>query len=324
MSIAQDRTLAQYQGLMQVNASSHLLRAARKIGLIGELRDGQRTLDQLVETLNLNEPALRLMIDGLMAIGIVEKYADDHALSRAGHLLCQYDEDLGDSLWEKLADQVQGKTKRESSDDQLQHNYLAATQWVHTPSAMQAAEILDIGGEGEPKGIRILDLGCGSAVWSCAMAHCDSESTVTVVDLADAVEAARTTAESIELGDRFSAIKGKPAEVELPASSFDLVVIAQRISCLGAEPARAMLEKAVAATAEGGRVVVIDLFRGPSQPNLAESIEALKLDLATQAGQMPTLEGIQYQLVEVGLSKVQFTFLAASRLNLGLAVGVKP
>ena len=323
MSSAQERTLAQYQGLMQVNASSHLLRAARKIGLIDELRSGQRTMQQLVENLNLQESSLPLMIDALMAVGIVEKYDDDHALSRAGHLLCQYDDDLGDAIWEKLADRVQGKTDRSASDDQFQHHYLAATQWAHTASAMQAAEILDIGGEDQKPGIRILDLGAGSAVWSCAMAHRDPQSTVTVVDDAAAIEACRSTADSIELTDRFSSIEGDPLEASVPAESFDLVLIAQRIACLGAEQAGLLLKKAYEATAPGGRVVVIDLFRGPSAPNLAETIEALRLDLATVAGRMPGLEEIQQQLADSGLKRVQFTFLAASRVNLGMAVGEK-
>ncbi|KAA1259747.1 ubiquinone/menaquinone biosynthesis methyltransferase [Rubripirellula obstinata] len=323
MSTAQERILAQYQGLMQVNASSHLLRAARKIGLIDELRGGQRTMEQLVQNLKLQESSLPLMIDALMAVGIVEKYDNDHALSRAGHLLCQYDDDLGDSLWEKLADRIQGKTDRSGNDDKFQHHYLAATQWAHTASAMQAAEILDIGGEDQKPGIRILDLGGGSAVWSCAMAHRDAESTVTVVDDAASIEAAKATAESIEMADRFSAIEGDPVSAPVPAESFDLVLIAQRIACLGPEQVKNLIKKAVEATAAGGRVVVIDLFRGPSAPHLAEAIEALRLDLATVAGQMPGLEEIQQQLSDAGLKRVQFAFLAASKVNMGMAVGEK-
>ena len=176
MSTAQERTLAQYQGLMQVNASSHLLRAARTIGLIGELRNGQRTIEQLVETLSLQESSLLLLIDALMAVGIVEKYDDDHALSRAGHLLCQYDDDLGDGIWEKLADRIQGKTDRSSNDDQFQHNYLAATQWAHTASAMQAAEILDIGGKDQEIGFA--DFGSGRRVGGVELCDGSSRSSV--------------------------------------------------------------------------------------------------------------------------------------------------
>ena len=76
----------------------------------------------------------------------------------------------------------------------------------------------------------------------------------------------------------------------------------------------------LAGRAGGGRV---DLFRGPGKPNLAECIEALKLKLGT-TGRMRTLEETQAKLVAHDLREVQFTFLAASRINLGLAVGTKP
>ena len=80
-----------------------------------------------------------LLMDGLVAIGIVEQYDDDYALSQAARLLCLYDEDLGDRRWEQLVDRVRGE--HDQFDDQRQYDFLAATQWIHTQAAMQAAEI---------------------------------------------------------------------------------------------------------------------------------------------------------------------------------------
>jgi ubiquinone/menaquinone biosynthesis C-methylase UbiE len=321
---AQDRTLDQYQELMHINAASHLIRAARKVGLLSRLREGQHTLEQLCDVLSLLPGPTELLLDGLVAIGIIEKYEDDYALSRAAHLLCQYDDDLGDRRWDQLAACVRGEGDRQAADDQLQFNYLAATQWIHTPAAMQAAEILNIGGEGEVAGPKILDLGCGSAVWSCAMAHRDPQATITAVDQPPALEATTSTAASIGLSDRLETIQGDPQEVELAQSQFDLVLLAQRLGCLGFEQASHLLARAMAAAKGGGRVVVIDLFRGPARPNLAESIEALKLELSTRNGQMRSLHQAHSQLQSLGLEEIQFTFLAASRVNMGIVVGVKP
>ena len=91
---------------------------------------------------------------------------------------------------------------------------------------------------------------------------------MTVVDIPAAIEAARATAQSIELDDRFDAIEGNPLEASLPSDSFDLVVIAQRISCLSAEQVQGPDAKrpSNATAAKGGRIVVIDLFRGPATP----------------------------------------------------------
>ncbi len=320
---AQDRTLEQYHQLMQLNAASHLIRTGRQVGVLGELREGQRTLEQLCETLNLNAELAKSLMSALVSIGIVEQYEDDYALSRAAHLLCQYDDDLGDARWERLGKLVQGEEARTENDDAKYDAYIAATQWVHTPAAMEAAEILDIGGEGEPTGVAILDLGCGSAVWSSASGYRDQEAKITAVDFPGAIEAANSTASSIGLGDRFETIAGDPRTVELPEEAFDWVMIPQRLSCFDAEGAAELLKVAYRATKPGGRTVVIDLFLSQAKSNLAECIEVLKLDTETRGGYVRTVEQIESELKEAGFSEVQLAFMSKSKAHLGLAVATK-
>ncbi len=308
---------------MQINAVAHLIRAARELGVYGELEQGQRTLEQLCEALSLDRGRTELLLDALVAIGIVEQYADDFAISQAARLLCQYDHDLGDQHWQRVVEHAKGGGRPDQLEDQHHYDQLAATEWIHTPAAMQAAEILDVGGEGEVEGVSILDIGCGSAVWSCAMAHRDPKSTLTLVDYPNALAAAENTASSIGLGERLSTIEGDPFSVELPADQFDLVLMAQRLHSLDDDASKKLLERAIAAAKPGGKVVVIDLFRSPARPGVSEAVEALRLNLGTEGGRMRDLEETQALLREFGLQQVQFAFLAATPLNLGIAVGVK-
>lgn len=323
---AQDKTLDQYQQFMKINAAAHLFRAARQLGILAELREGQRTLTQLCEKLTLKRGAAKLVLDALVASSIIENYEDDYALSRVAHLLCQYDEDLGDATWNRLVGHVQESVADEVDsdiDDQAFLNSLAATQWVHTPAAMQAAEMLDLGEE-ENKGLKILDLGCGSAVWSAAMAHRDQEARVVAVDQAAALKAAQSTADSIGLGDRFEAMEADPAEAELADAEFDLVLVAQRLGSLGPDEGQKLLSKAIKSLKFGGKLVVIDLFRGPAKPDMSECVEALKLELGTHNGSMRTLEAIQEELMGLGLENAQVTFMPDSRVNMGMAVAKRP
>jgi ubiquinone/menaquinone biosynthesis C-methylase UbiE len=324
MPSAQDKTIDLYHTVMQINASAHLLRATREVGIFDELREGQRTLDDICQARYLNEEMTLLLMDSMVALGIIEKYGDDYALSHAARLLCEYDQDFGDSVWAPMVELMRGNAKREDIDDQDRRNRAAATQWVHTPAAIQAAEILDIGGENEPKGIAILDIGCGSAVWSCAMAHRDPESTVQAVDDEMMLDAARHTADSIGLGERFVTVAGDPLHHELENDSADLVLIAHRLFEHDDDQAMDLLRRAIGAAKPGGRVVAIDFFRGPTRPNLTESVEAMRLNLGTVTGRMRTLKEGQQMFRDAGLVNVQFTFLAASRANLGMAVGAKP
>ena len=155
------------------------------------------------------------------------------------------------------------------------------------------------------------------------MSHRDPTAEVTAVDHADALVAAQTTADSIELDDRFLTVESYPEDADLPSDHFDLAVLAQRISTLGSEQSKKLLQQAIAAVRPGGRVAVIDLFRGPAKPSLAETLAAMRLELGTQAGHVRTLEEIQELLTELGLRAVQFAFIEASKANFGVAVGVK-
>lgn len=322
---AQDRTLEQYHQLMQLNAASHLIRAARSLGVIAELREGQRTLEQLREALSLGSASSTLMLlDALVAIGIVEQYGDDYALSRAAHLLCQYDDDLGDARWQQLAALVRGDRPRQHHDDQRHFDHLAATQWIHTPAAMEAAEILNIGGQGEIQGPRILDLGCGSAVWSCAMAYRDPQATVTAVDNQAALAAAESTAQSIGLSERFQVVVADPLDAELQPDQFDWVLIAQRLSCHGSEAAQRLLEQGRRFAKPGGRVVVIDLVRMPARANLTDCVESLTLQMETREGSIRSLEQLQGAMQQAGLVDFQFALMSKSRAKLGLAVATRP
>lgn len=325
---AQDRTLDRYQELMQINAASHVLRSAREAGLFAELREGQRTIGQLVQMLGLERETLELLIECLVSMNVIERYGDDHALAPVMRLLCEHDADLGDASWLRLA--VDLKSKNASPRDADYLDSIAATQWIHTPAAMQASEILDIGGSEDAvsptneKPLKILDLGCGSAVWSCAMGYRDKTARIVAVDNEAALAAAQRTADSIELGNRFLPVIGDPLSVELPAEEFDLVLIAQRLHSSSKEAAPGLLNQAFKSLVSGGRLVIVDLFRGPTKPRLAETIEALRLHIETDQGRMKTIKESQEELEKLGLTSPQFTFIAASRINLGMMVARKP
>lgn len=337
----QDRTLDQYLELMTINATAHVLRAGRRIGLFDQLNEGQKTLEQLSENLSIESSRLHLLIESLIATGIVEQYHDDFALSSTARLLCQYDADLDDATWEGLVDTLKRPRRPidapETSDGvpSARFDSIAATQWVHTPAAMQVAEILDLGpapdGDASDETataeqadvLHVLDLGCGSAVWSCAMGFRDPSLEITAVDNDAALVAARSTASSIGLGERFQTQIGDLLNSSLQPDRFDFVVVAQRLNALSHGQIDRVLRRCHDALKPGGKLVVIDSFRGPNRPSLAESLETLRMQVQTTQGEVPDLATAQKRMEKAGFENVQFTFIAASRIGLGLMIGGK-
>ena len=303
---------------MLTNAASHILRTSRRLGITERLRERQHTLEELCEQLSMDASRLKPLIDALVAIGFVEQYESDYALARAGHLLCQHDDDLGDARWEKLESRVR---EGGSVEYREYREHLVATQWIHTSAAMQVAEILDVGGDGSPHGLRILDLGCGAAVWSCAVAHRDPESTVVAIDGAGALAKAREMADSIGMGDRFEMIESPFDGVLLPRDSFDLAIVAQQLSSHSDEYAARLLSlrESIAQTRWTPRGS--GLLRRSSTSRLERShVAALAVNAETD-GRVRTLPEVQQMFVDAGLNSIQFTYLAASRQGLGMVVG---
>ena len=315
---AQELTLDRYQQFMQINAQAHLLRAARESGVIEQLRQGQATADQLIERLNLQPRLTHLLLDALVAMQAIEKYGDDYALAAVTRLFCQYDADLGDQHWCGLVGQMRGSTRGSTSD---YFDESTATQWVHTSAAKQAAEILDIGGERKSR--KILDLGCGSAVWSAAMAYADPQSHVTAIDTASRVVAAKRTVDSIELGTRYTFVDAEPETAELGTNTYDLVLVAGRFSGMSPERGEQLIQRSKRALKVGGELVLIDLFRGPGKPGVNEALEAMRLAAKTSEGHIRDAEATRNLLLENGFTACQFAFIAASRQGWGMLLAVK-
>lgn len=312
---AQDRSLQQYHQLIQLNAASHLLRIARRIGLFDLLLKGQHTAPQIIEALKL-EPELAIsLLDALRATGAIEQYGEDFALAQVTRLLSQFDADLGDAMWEKLEAALKDNLSPESEP---YHAGIAATQWTHTRTAMEAAEMLNIGED--RKDLKIVDIACGSAVWSCAVAYQDPGSQVTAIDFAGALKAAAATAESIDLGDRFSGLAGDPLQVELPAKTYDMAILAQRLHSEPTEKGTEWLKRIRASLVDGGELIVIDLFQTTATPKLGEAIESLKMKLHTDQGAVRSPQETEQQLKDAGFGSAQFSYLPSSHVNMGLII----
>ncbi|MEL7263261.1 MAG: class I SAM-dependent methyltransferase, partial [Planctomycetota bacterium] len=284
------------------------------------------------DALNLRPQPTTLMLEALIRLGVVERYDEDYALSALAQLLCQHDRDLGDEIWSNAEQRLRVSKDSETVPTEEQPadplrifgDRIAATQWTHTKSAIQAAEVLDIGGQGNQQ-LRVLDLASGSAVWSSAMAFRDPGMRVVAVDHAMALAAARATVKSIDLERRFEFLDADPiaiSEGSLPADDpFDMVLIAQRLHLLNDEDAIAWLRRVRQYLKPDGRIVVIDLFHGPPsdvpQP-LVEILAALKVELGTRDGSVRTIEQSNVMLRAAGFSGGQFTFLPDSAVQMGL------
>jgi O-methyltransferase involved in polyketide biosynthesis len=136
---------------------------------------------------------------------------------------------------------------------------------------------------GDP-GTRLLDLGAGVAPFSRALCRRHPGLEAVAVDLPEIAAVARRTVEAEQLADRLQVVAGDLFRVDL-GTGFDTVLVSGVCRLFGEMQVRRLLERAAAATAPGGQIVVIDALPDDDRRDGGSvGIYALGLALRTGAG----------------------------------------
>jgi SAM-dependent methyltransferase len=150
---------------------------------------------------------------------------------------------------------------------------------------------------------RVLDIGCGSGVWSLAIGERHRDARITGLDLPAVLEAFRARAAELGLADRIDTIAGDVHEIAIPRA-FDLVVIANVLRIEAPDRARAIVQRAIAALEPGGQLLVIDaLSGGTPEREQARAVYALHLGMRTEKGRVYDRDQVGAWIREAGLSQ---------------------
>ena len=309
MNDVHNRTLGQYQATANQVAIGQIYRASCQAGLFEFLREGQKTARQLADGCQLHADTLNRLLECLTQLGVIERYEDDFALSPATQLFIQHENDLGSNRWNQLETVLrQGAGGEPEQIAQLRNSRMAA-EWSATAAALELVRVLGV--DQQPRAEQVLDLGSGIGVWSMAIAHHDPAVQLTLADDAVTLESARAMATSIGISERLTTIEGCYHELELPRASFDMVLMAELLSLEPADGQRQLFQRASETLKPGGELVLVDLFAGQPEGDLALSILSLEMGLASsQAGPCDPRQ-LQQLLAEAGFEKITFAHLEA-------------
>ena len=330
MSTAQLRAIEDYNRLLNRNAISHAIRAAVHLGVLRELQNGQRTVEQLSQTLELQEQPLQLLMNVLVETELIENYGADYALSAVARLIPAQASDLGDRYWQYLAGTVKSGV-RLPNDDEIpvsERDYLidmATAEWTNTPVALDAANALELGEI--RKQLRVLEIGCGAAVFGAALAHRDPASHLILVDDAESLKRAEKTVEGVEIQNRTRLIEADYTAPDLADQldndTFDLVLVAGVLHRHQPDEVERLLGQFRNLVKMGGELCLIDVFPGQDEGNTQRAIMELELFLRTRAGHLQSPAELQNLLKKLSFTDVQFAHLPSSPHCWGLVVATR-
>jgi SAM-dependent methyltransferase len=312
MSNAQINTLNDRVALHNRNAICHAIRAAVNLGVIDALLEGQMSCEELAARIGADSKALRILMNVLISSELVDKFGDDFALSPVARLIPKTLMDFGDRYWSELERFVRTGVSlaNDASHPDSDADFLASSatnEWMYTPAALDAAKVLDIGRS--RRGIRILELGCGSGVFGATFIHRDPDSRLVLVDNAAGLALARTTIESVQLDSRVYMIENDYMNLNIDEDPFDLVLAAGIVHRHSTEQCQTLMKTAYQQLKPDGELAVVDIFPGQPGGDVTRAVWELEIGLRTASGRLHDPALFQQALVASGFEDVRFAHL---------------
>jgi len=290
--------------------------AACELDIFTHLTDGCSAGD-LAEKLQLNPRALEILLDGLTALGLLEKEAGvyrNRPVAQAylvssqpgyrGHILRHLNHCW--PAWSELEKTLaSGRPPDEVeaqflfADEGKNQDYIWGMEDVAHRRVEAVLEVLDLGGVE-----RLLDLGGGPATYSIAFCKRYPELSVVLFDLPLSLKVARENIARHGLTGRIHLQAGDFLADEF-GSGFQVVWISQILHGNSEAACQKLLRKAATALTPGGRVVVQDFWLDATrtQPPSAAIFSVHMLAVAP-GGRVYTVEEISRWLEEANLEDI--------------------
>jgi ubiquinone/menaquinone biosynthesis C-methylase UbiE len=310
--------------LRDVPALAAALSAAESCGLLTALSERCASPADLAARCRVDRRACTHVLDVLDAFGLTTRDGDCYG---AGPDLLEQAarpvpiRDIESELWRHAAAFLHTGTPRFIMDaapaerDEIYRDIVPQLARMFEPFAAQLAARVDV------KPQSILEVGCGSGVWSLAFAERWPETRVTGLDLPAVLEQFRARATALGMVNRVDTIEGDMHTVAIPRAQWDLVIIANVLRLEPCNTARALLERIAPAIRAGGSLLVVDALASQTTASRrARALYAFHLALRTRSGRAHSAAEIGQWMKDVGCeAPVDITFddapLAAGALG---------
>jgi ubiquinone/menaquinone biosynthesis C-methylase UbiE len=301
-------------------ARSQVLHTGVELDLFTLMHEGWHTAEQLAQATSCTERGLGMVLNALAGLKLVAKqgkrYADTELarkfLSRKG---ARY---LGGVVmhanklradWAHLTEVVRtGKPVTQLDDDEQAASFFV--QFVDSLYNLNAdaadavaAKVLESSG----KGLHVLDVAAGSAVWSLAFARRDPKTRITVLDLPEVLEKiTKPFVRKHGAEDRVEFLPGSLRRLDFGQAKYDVIVLGHILHSEGEAGSKKLFEKAARALKPEGQLIVAEWIADEQRSDaLFPLLFALNMLVHTPEGDTFTLSEYQQWLDEAGFQGVE-------------------
>jgi SAM-dependent methyltransferase len=297
---------AQLLALSRAFQEARVLLSGAELDLFTRLASAPETASELASKIPADERALTMLLDALVAIGLLVKQSGTYstepsaaellATGRAGSVLPMilHNANLW-GRWGALTRLVAGPLPEKTLGEQWLSSFIGAMHVIATPLA---ARIVGWVGAGNSR--HLLDVGGASGTYTIAFLSTSPGMRATLFDRPPVVELAKKVLGDAGVLDRVTLVAGDFYADPFP-TGHDLVFVSAIIHQNSPSENVKLFRKAFAALEPGGRIVVRDhvLSTSRAEPK-SGALFAINMLVAENGGNSYTLDEIAAALSEAG------------------------
>jgi ubiquinone/menaquinone biosynthesis C-methylase UbiE len=297
---------------------SRILTMGLRFGVFSHIASERKTAAAVARAAGASERGTRMLLNSLAALGLLTKRRDRYGLTplSARYLVRKNPDYLGSFFesegtwesWSHLEEAIRtGRPAHRVEKRELAEQFfpvLVRTLHVlHLDRARIAAKA--VAAHARRKGLRIVDVACGSAVWSIPWAEANPGTRVTAQDFPAVLKVTRGYLKRHGVSRQYDFLPGDLKTVEFGAGQYDLALLGNILHSEGERSSRDLLRRLHRALAPGGRVVIIDMV--PNDHRSAPPFPvffALNMLMNTEHGDTYTMAEYTRWLQEAGFGRV--------------------
>lgn len=296
----------------------YILLAALELDVFDALqRTGLTTIDAFADELAVPVDHLRSLLDGVVALGLLDQYEGIYELNDTAkrYLVSDGPATMADLIavapgphenWTRLADTVRDGRPATPIEDDPAAFYVPLVEGTFT-TMFRCATRADLKIRYSAlRSPRILDLGAGGAPWAIAMLNGCSDGTAVINDLPGVIDVAMAKAAEHGVDDRCEFRAGDFHTIEIEPDIYEIVVLGHICRTEGEDGARHLIARAFDALKPEGRVVLADYFVDIERKfNPHAVIMGTTMMASTEKGFCFTHQQFSEWLVEAGFAELR-------------------
>ena len=324
-------------GMMHSGWAMQILETALELDIFSALASGG-TNDEVAKKLSLDQRGCLVLLDALVGLDLLEKREGHYKLSETAsiYLLPESKLYMGNYVrcqesivraWSSLAKTIKtGKPMMSVNEDKSAEDFFPALAAAIFPLSYSTAQMVaqELKAQDFKPGTRILDVACGSAVWSIPFAQMNKAIKVDGLDFGRVLDVAKQFTQRYEVATQYNFLEGNWREVKLEDAAYDLITLGHILHSEGQKPSEELLAKCFKALKPGGQVVIAEFM--PNEDRTAPAFPlmfAVNMFVMTSDGKVFTGNELKEMLKKAGFKESRQPELPYWGTESPIMIGIK-